>query len=341
VAPSLTDPLGERPHEMLRPNGPPRRRRRVLWAVTWVVAAGVIAATTVGIYLYSLAETFNSGRHVAASPFPTARPPASTGQAARAVNILLLGIDDHSVEAKPAGLSSRAADMIAVLHIPASHDHIYLMSILRNSAVTLPHVGSGPISAALAEGGIPLQVEAVERLVGVRMDHVSAIAIPGFKGLTDAMGGVTVNSPTGFTNEGYSFHTGKQKLNGKEAVAFVRRGGDAVVDDATRAQAQEAFVRGALNDFLSAKTLLNPAAVMSVVSVMSPYMTVDKGLDAGYLGTLGVELRNLHSADVSVFRLPTAGPRRVGGVDVLNIDHKRLSDLRQHLRSDTLDEYSH
>jgi polyisoprenyl-teichoic acid--peptidoglycan teichoic acid transferase len=325
---------------MLRRNMTRSRRRRLVRILGGVVGVAVLVVAAVGIYLYSLESSFDSGRHVVAQAFPSARPPASSGRAAGAVNVLLIGVDENSSQAKKAGLhSTRAADMVAVVHIPASRHRVYLMSILRNSAVSLPGVGRGPISAALARGGTPLEVEAVEKLVGVRMDHVATISIPGLKGLTDALGGVTVRNTSAFANEGYSFPAGKQKLDGSRAVAFVQRGGVTAVDDKTRAQAQEAYLRGALNGFLSAGTLLNPAALSTVVSVMSPYLTVDEGLNGAYLGNLGLGLRDVRSSDVVVFRLPTAGIGRAGSADVLEVDHDRLAELQRHFRADTLDTY--
>jgi anionic cell wall polymer biosynthesis LytR-Cps2A-Psr (LCP) family protein len=187
---------------------------------------------------------------------------------------------------------------------------------------------------------MPLEVQEVETLVGVPMDHVLAISIPGLRGATDALGGVTVDNPSAFSNEGYRFREGEQRLNGKQAVAFVRRGGATAVDDATRAEAQEAFVRGALDDLLSAKTLLNPAALSTVVSVLSPYLTVDEHLDAGYVGQLGLELRSVRSKDITVFRMPTVAVGDTGPVNVLQVDQQRLPDLQERFKTDTLAQYA-
>lgn len=325
---------------MLRPEGRRPATRRLRWIVGGIAGVVVLALVAVGIYAYSLAHTFDSNRHVAASAFPKKRPPVTTGKAARAVNVLLVGIDDDSTKARKAGLSStRSADMIAVLHIPAARDRIYLMSILERTEVTLPGAGRQPISVALARGGLPLQVQAVEGLVGVRMDHVAAVSIPGLKGLTDALGGVTVTSPAAFTSQGYRFEAGEQKLNGSQAVAFVRRGG-APVATGSRAEVQEAYLRGALGDLVSAKTLLNPAAMSTVVSVLSPYLTVDQGLDGAYVGQLGFGLRDLRSEDLRILRLPTTGVAQAGALKVLEVDRAALSTLRGHFRSDTLQDYA-
>src|SRR3954453_8173497 len=103
VTPSLMNARGERADDVLGRDGSRRGRRRLVWAVGVVVGVALIAVVGVGIYVFSLASTFDSGRHVAAPAFPRSRPPASTGQAARAVNILLLGVDENSTEAKRAG----------------------------------------------------------------------------------------------------------------------------------------------------------------------------------------------------------------------------------------------
>src|SRR5690606_401872 len=100
------------------------------------------------------------------------------------------------------------------------------MSIMRDNWVNIQGHGEAKINAAVAYGGIPLAVNTVENFIDARIDHVALIDFESFKGLTDAVGGVTVNNTIAFDSinggHGFSFAQGEITLNGDEALAFVR-----------------------------------------------------------------------------------------------------------------------
>jgi anionic cell wall polymer biosynthesis LytR-Cps2A-Psr (LCP) family protein len=158
------------------------------------------------------------------------------------------------------------------------------------------------------------------------------------RGFTDALGGVTVHNRVAFENDGYAFRRGIVKLDGKRALAYIRSGHGAV-GDAGRARAQAAYARAVLEDVLQAKILLNPAALLTVVSVVSPYLTVDDGFDSAYVANLGLSLRGVRSRDVRTFALPAPTVRQVGLEHVLLLDRPVLARVRQDLADDSLDKY--
>lgn len=80
-------------------------------------------------------------------------------------------------------------------HVPADRQHVYLMSIMRDSWVEVPGHGRAKINAAYSWGGVALTTETVEQLLDIRIDHVAEIDFAGFEDMTDALGGVTVDSP--------------------------------------------------------------------------------------------------------------------------------------------------
>ena len=133
-------------------------------------------------------------------PFAAARRGRPQKLADGTLNILLLG----SRLARPGRPVERRAqwrtDTIVIMHIPASHDQAYLISIPRDLWVHVPESPDGQngdtmakINAAYAWGGLPLMVQTVEEYTGVRMDHVALIDFAGFVKVTDALGGVDMN----------------------------------------------------------------------------------------------------------------------------------------------------
>jgi LCP family protein required for cell wall assembly len=288
-----------------------------------------------GVFVFVLATTFTSKRHTIQDAFPdSGRPQVATGRAAEAANILLVGsdVDKPSTEPEQQLAGKPQADTIMLLHVPADRSAVYAMSILRKSLVDVPGHGRQPVNAAYAFGGSKLTVQTVENLLGVRIDHVVNVSIPGLKGLTNALGGVTIRNRTAYHSGTYTFPAGKQKLNGDQVLQYMTGG-----SDPQQADAQESYFRGVFDDILSAKTLLNPATVSTVVSVISPYLSVDEGFEPTYIAGLGFSLRGLHSSDIRTFRLPTRGVTQFHGVPMLELDPAGVADVGSHLKSDTLD----
>ena len=89
-------------------------------------------------------------------------------------NILLLGSDQRSGQ-EAATVSGARADTIMLMHIPKNGEGVYLVSIMRDSWVSIPGYGNAKVNAALNYGGISLQIETIEQLIGVKIDHVAEI----------------------------------------------------------------------------------------------------------------------------------------------------------------------
>lgn len=317
-------------HSGRRP-APRRVAKWALIAVAGILGLGVLASA---VFVITLASTFNSKRHTIADAFPdSGRPRVVAGQAAGAVNILMIGTDvDRPVTEIEQELAGKAqADTLMLVHIPADRLRIYVMSIPRKSVVQVAGHGRAPISTAYALGGPRLTVQTVEDLLEVRIDHVVDVSMNGLKGLTDALGGVTVENRTPFSAGGHDFSAGRQKLSG-EVVPFYVTGGS----DAQQLDSQEAYFSAVFDQILSAKTLLNPATISTVVSLVSPYLSVDPGFDAQYVGELGFSLRSLGRNDVHLFRLPASGVTELGGSTAVALDPAGVAAVRDHLRADTL-----
>lgn len=320
-----------------------RRKRRNPAKITFMVIAGVLvlALAAAGVYLVVLGQSFDSGTHKLASVFPDeANRPAESTTGAQ--NILLLGSDtraenDGSLE----DLTGQRSDTMMVAHIPADKKQVYVMSILRDSWLEIPGHGSAKINAALSFGGVPLAVETVEELIGSRIDHVAVIDFEGFKGVTDALGGVDVDSTTNFSAGGYQFFEGAQQLNGDQALAFVRERSSFADGDYQRARNQQAYLKAVLGKTLSAKTLSDPAKLSALVGSIAPYLAVDEDLNSAYLGGMALGMTGLRSDNISFFTAPTLG---VGSSDdgqsIVLIDWDKMAEVKNAFETDTLGEYT-
>lgn len=329
-------------------NGPPERRR---WRTALISISVVVflAAGTVTLYAWNLGRSWDSQTEKIADAFPSdeLRPPLGTLPAGqnRAQNILLLGSDTRgSVGGSIADLTGQRSDSIMVAHIPADRRRIHVVSLMRDSWVEIPGHGHAKINAALSLGGVPLAVQTVEGILGVRMDHVAVIDFTGFVGVTDALGGVSIDNPVAFESSHLSGHVypkGPQNMSGEEALAFVRERYAFADGDFQRTRNQQQFVKAVMSKVLTAETLTRPARVTGLVDAIAPHLAVDEGLDSGYLAQLGAGMRDVRVDDVVFFGAPTDGTgTSPDGQSIVNVDWSKLAELKHAFETDDLNAYT-
>lgn len=323
-----------------------RKQRKAIrdGIILGIVAVFVLIAGTAAMYTFNLARNFDNKRVVADDVFPDeadrpqAPKPGEPGYGSQ--NILLLGADVRGrISDDIDKVGGTRADTIMVMHIPADRENVQVMSIMRDNWVPIKGHGHAKINAALAFGGIPLMVSTVETFIDARIDHVAIIDFDGFKGLTEALGGVTVDSPKAFKAGRYTFSQGPQRLEGGAALAFVRERKAFPDGDYQRARNQQAFLKAVINRFLSRDVLTSPTKISDSVNQFAPFLTVDEGLNARYLGGLGFEMRDLRGADIRFFTSPTLGTGWAEKQSIVKPDWDRIEELRGHFKNDTLHEY--
>ncbi len=322
------------------------QKKRWTWGRTLLVVLAVLAAVLLAgvialvVFGKNVADTFDQNKTVVeAFPEESERPAAADDGSQ---TILLLGSDTRA-EIDPDDINAAQdsrSDTIMVVRIPADREAAYVMSIMRDSWVEIPGYGEAKINAAMAYGGVPLTVQVVEGLIGSRIDRVAMVDFEGFKGLTDALGGVTVNNPSAFSSGDYSFDAGNIHLNGSEALMFVRTRKAFAEGDYRRVQNQQAYLKAVVSTILSRGTLTDPGKIKGVVEEISPFLTVDEGFDSGYLIKLLPSLRNLRSSDIVFFTAPTAGVgTSADGQSIILLDWDRMAELKKAFETDTLAEY--
>ena len=137
------------------------------------------------------------------------------------VYLLLAGTDQRADEAS-------RSDTIMYAALRPVDRKIEMVSIPRDSLVEIPGVGEDKINASLAYGGVELLQETVENLVDNPVDHTVLINFESFADIIDAMGGIRINVEEDMylPEEGIDLKAGEQKLDGHDALAFVRWRGD-------------------------------------------------------------------------------------------------------------------
>ncbi|TNY38925.1 LCP family protein [Thermomonospora catenispora] len=333
----LADEPGEEKSEPRR-----RRGRRILLAVVAFLLIVVLGAAAL---LWERQSTYNSNISRLPGVMPTGDRPGPNVVGTE--NWLLVGSDTR-VETKTTGegglvwrRGQQRADTIMLVHLPAERDKVYVISIPRDSWVTVPGYGQQKINAAFSYGGPPLLIETVEDLTGVRIDHFGAIDFNGFKDMTDALGGVdvhitkTVHDPMNHI----TWPAGKNHLNGEKALLFVRQRYNLPNGDFDRIKRQQAFLRAVTQKAATAGTVTNPLKLDRFLSAVTKSISVDEGVSAGDLRSLALSLRNVRGSDITFLTVPNKGPAQRGSQSVVLLDDAKARLLYDAVRAAKLAEY--
>jgi LCP family protein required for cell wall assembly len=319
--------------------------RAVLASAGALVGLAVIIAAVAAGYVGHLASTYDRESTTIPEAFPTGDRPAPDSSGA--LNVLLIGSDSRS-SLNPDGdhAGGGRSDTLMLAHISADRRSVSLMSIMRDSWVPIPGHGTAKINAAYSWGGVPLTVQTVEQLLDVHVDHVAEIDFLGFRDMTNALGGVDVDSTKAFLARGHQIHEGVNHLDGDTALAFVRERYAFPDADYQRVKNQQAFIRGLVDGVVSKGTLTDPGTISSFVGATSKYLSVDETLTFQRLAAIGWSLRHIAPSDLQTFTMPTAGgASSVDGQSYVAVNEVELASLKSALRGDAmtswLDEHGH
>ncbi|KAA9154819.1 LytR family transcriptional regulator [Amycolatopsis acidicola] len=323
------------PREQGPPPGPPRKRRRFGFGKILLCLVLVIVAFLAGVWIY-LDSSIN---RVEALKDYSGRPAAASG-----TNWLIVGSDSRdgltteqeqtlaTGDSAAAGGGQRT-DTIMVAHLPDNSTKPTLLSLPRDSEVTVPGHGKTKINAAFSIGGAPLLVQTVEQATGLHIDHYAEIGFGGFANIVDAIGGVDMcidkEMHDDYTN--ITIPAGCQKLDGAHALGFVRmRHSDATPrSDLDRVENQRKFIGALASQIASPGTLLNPFDLFPLLSSAPDALTMDSGDHLQNLLALAWNMRGISDGGVTTTTVP------VTSSSAENWDKTKSKQLFDALKNDT------
>ncbi len=306
-----------------------------------LVGTAVAVAAALGWFITRVSSSYEGKTETLVQAFPEeqSRPAERTDNAQ---TILLIGSDTRgAIDAEALdGPQDGRSDTIILVHLPADRSEVFFTSIMRDSWVDIPGIGEAKVNAAMAYGGVPLAVETIESLIGTRIDEVMVIDFEGFKDLTDALGGVTVNNQVAFEANGKMYAVGDIPLNGEEALTYVRTRKAFADGDYQRVRNQQAYMKAVAKRLISSDTLSNPTKLIAVVDSLAPYMAVSEGMTMDYILSTAASLRNVRPSDLVFMTAPTTGVgTSADGQSIILLDPEGMAELREAFETDTLAEY--
>ncbi len=322
---------------------PPKRRRFV--APILVTLLILIAATAGAAYLLAY-NWFSDVQKVGVADPSLSRPAetvAQDGQKAP-INILLLGSDSREATTDLSDMTGFRSDAIMLAQVSSDRKHLTFMSIMRDNWVPIEGHGEAKINAAFSYGGVPLAVNTVEHFIDARIDHVMIVDFESFKGLTDAVGGVTVHNDVAFTSshsDAY-FEEGEIRLeSGDRALDFVRERYSFADGDYQRVRNQQAFMKGLVQSILARDTLSSPSKLLDTANALKPYLIVDEEFTLNTALGLGLQTASLRGDGIAFFTSPTLGTGTSDdGQSIVIPDMDEMANVRAAIRAGTLQEYA-
>ena len=246
-----------------------------------------------------------------------------------ALNYLVVGSDNREGltkeqirELRVGGVDVAAggrSDTMLLVHISKARDAAFIVSLPRDTLVTIPaHLSTdgksqipdrpGKLNAAFAFGGAPLLIETIELMTELKIDHYVEVSFAGFVGVVDALGGIKVCSKVDIDDpkSHLVMKAGYHLLDGVESLKFVRTRDFDGRGDIGRMERQQQFVSAIIRKATSSGTLLNPIKLANFYQATISTVKMDEGVTKNDLLTLGKQLSNLSSGNVRTLTVPLA-----------------------------------
>lgn len=163
------------------------------------------------------------------------------------------------------------SDSMLLVRFEPDSSKVKVLSIPRDTAAFVEGLGETKINEANHLGGPGLTARTVSRLLdGVGIDRYVRVNLMAVEAMVDALGGVEVYVPkemkyTDNTQHLYiDLKQGKQRLNGEQAVQFMRFRYDDL-GDIGRIQRQQMLLRSLIEQAIGPMTLVRLPKILSVV----------------------------------------------------------------------------
>ncbi len=200
------------------------------------------------------------------------------------INVLLIGADKNS--------NSGNTDVMMVVSVNKKTKQLKLVSFFRDSYLYIDGNGysnCNKLNAAYSRGGAEVLIETIENNYKIDIDNYVMVNFKSFEEIIDAMGGITVDVKKYEADYNYkkfkvTLPYGENvKLNGKQALCFVRIRGCDPDGDVSRTRRQRQVINAMLDRVMNSSI----SELNKYIDALMPY--VDTGYSQGQILSLGIK----------------------------------------------------
>jgi LCP family protein required for cell wall assembly len=362
----------EAPQEAVpvKPPSPLWARLMIIFgSVLVLLSGGTIAGTQYLTHRYENAVVHQT--LLAPDARSTAAPAERHSTITGPLNFLLIGSDLRANNPE----DGQRSDTMIIVHIPATLDRAYLLSIPRDLRVQIPpfaDTGFGgsreKINGAFqygggGAGGVQLLSQTLTNLLGIRFDGAAIINFDGFETAVQLLGGVDlcVDQRTESHHIGYDkngnflspwdgpdgehrnhnstpvvYEVGCRHFPAYLALDYVRERKGLADGDYGRQRHQQQFLQAILYQAQQKHLTSSPLELDKFIRAVGSALTVDTNGLA--LDELAFGLRNIKPTSLTGLTVPSA-PEMIGGISYV-LAKPEADGLYQALKNDTLDTWA-
>ena len=187
--------------------------------------------------------------------------------------VLILGSD-----ARTTGAAARS-DTIILARVDVENAQITLVSIPRDTIVSIEGYGTQKINAAYALGGASLAISTISEYAGVDISHCVEVYFEECVDVVDAIGGVEIDVEESVSVEGVTISPGTQTLTGTQALAYARDRKHVTGGDFGRAKAQRNVIMAVAEKVLAMSATELPGVVEELAECVTTDYTLTELLE--------------------------------------------------------------
>lgn len=256
------------------------------------------------------------------------------------ISLLLIGVEAYST-----GGENGRADTLIVVTLNPETKKMTMVSIPRDTRVEFleekvgeKYDGFHKINSAYTWGSLSgygankLTVEKVEELLEIPIDEYATVGFKGFVSIVNALGGVTVDvkvpfwEENKFTGDRIYFKEGSTRMNGEEALAFVRMRKRPANVEYSRMERQRQFLKASLDEATSAGTLFK---VDELADMLGKH--VDRSLSIQEIYHLQKAYSALDSSSIKTLELKSS-EQYMNGISFQDINEDSLEKVQRQLK---------
>lgn len=270
-----------------------KKKKSILTKIIILIITTILCVIGIGsIYLYQTLNKMNKSDDAKEVKKLTAQDTIEKNEG-DPINFLVLGVDIGEAGSKVKDDSKRTDTMLLVNYNPKSED-VNVVSIPRDTLIKINGKNS-KVNSANIIGGIPYAIDAVEKLLDVKIDYYGRINYEGFREVIDSIGGVDMEiaREMNYDDDKQDLHIHFKKgetvhLDGEKAEEFFRwrknnNGTGLAEGDIGRIENQHLFMEKVMEKLKSPKIIPRiPGILMTIPKYCDTNMSADEIVKYGY-----------------------------------------------------------